>query len=428
LLRVPHPPILYRTRAKSGPTQLLPTLASTVVLQPIITVTGGVLVAAEALTRFTSATVPPDATFADAHASGHGSELEAACLRAAFAARDCIPAGVLLTVNVSPAALLHPVVQRVLDTDLSGIIIEITEQPLLDAVQSDLAFAELRRHGALLAVDDAAAGYAGLTRVAAIRPDIVKLDGRLVTNCRNSDEQISVIEALVSLSHRLGCLVVGEGVQSLDDLAMLAELDVDYAQGRAIAPPSPQLTDIPREVVDFCRSTRKGLLRSDTPLALAPRGVALHRLSQALAGSAGIEDLDAALATAASSLGIDRIAVSLLSNEQALRELQASSADVDAQDYLLPDFPATRYAISTGSLIEAHIDDVATDAAERALLREQGLASLLLVPLYSQDEPIGVLEFSHRTTRRWAVRDITVARMLADHVSQALVRLAPQLH
>ena len=53
---------------------------------------------------------------------------------------------------------------------------------------------------------------------------------------------------------------------------------------------------------------------------------------------------------------------------------------------------------------------------------------MLLVPLYAQSgHAIGVLEFHHRTIRRWAVRDITVARMLAEHVAQALARLDPLL-
>jgi EAL domain-containing protein (putative c-di-GMP-specific phosphodiesterase class I) len=423
LLRVPHPPVLARQRAR-----FLAAEASTVVLQPIVTVAGGELVAAEALTRFTSATVPPDETIADAHAAGRGGMLEAACLAAAFAARDRVPAGVLLSVNVSPAALLHPSVRAVLDIDLTGIIIEITEQPLLDPVASDEALAELRRRGALLAVDDAAAGYAGLKRVAAIRPDIVKLDRSLITGCRHSLEQISVIDAMVSLSHRLGCLVLGEGVETFDDLAMLAELDIDYAQGRAIAAPAPQLAPIPSAVVEACRATRIELLRADTPLALAPRGVALHRLSSALAGSAVPSDLDAALDTAASSLGVDRISLSVLTDRMTLRELRASNAALDAGVYHLPDYPATQFAIETGSLIEAHRDDEQTDPAERRLLASLGLASLLLVPLYAHGRPIGIMEFSQRTTRRWAVRDITVARMLGDHVAQALARLEPQLN
>jgi predicted signal transduction protein with EAL and GGDEF domain len=62
-------------------------------------------VAAEALARFPSLGHPAaDEVFAAAHASGSGADLEAACLRLALSKRHEVPDGVLLAVNVSPAA------------------------------------------------------------------------------------------------------------------------------------------------------------------------------------------------------------------------------------------------------------------------------------------------------------------------------------
>jgi EAL domain-containing protein (putative c-di-GMP-specific phosphodiesterase class I) len=159
VLRVPHPPSLYSHKSSRG--RLLANEASTVVLQPIVTVTDGEIVAAEALTRFTRSRKSPDRTIAAAHASGRGGPLEAELLTRALAARDRIPFGVLLSVNVSPAALLHPAVRAVLDTDLTGVIVEITEQPIDDSEESDRVFTELRNNGARLAVDDAAAATPG---------------------------------------------------------------------------------------------------------------------------------------------------------------------------------------------------------------------------------------------------------------------------
>jgi EAL domain-containing protein (putative c-di-GMP-specific phosphodiesterase class I) len=444
-LRVPHPPSLYGTKRLFAGAVNIAGSSTTVVLQPIVTVADGELVAAEALARFAGSNCSPDATIAAAHAAGRGGTLEATLLTNALAARSRVPFGVLLSVNVSPAALLHPAVRAVLDTDLTGVIVEITEQPILDSESSDRVFTELRNNGAKLAVDDAAAGYAGLKRVAAIRPDFVKLDRSLITGSRHSLDQISVIEAIVSLSHRLGSLVIGEGVESFDDLATLAELDVDYAQGRAIAMPLTDLPEVSPDVVTACRTLRAQLLGAESPLALAPRNVALHRLSSTLAGSAEPSDLDAALSAASASLDVDRIGLSVLVEAGdfadgagadlgdgvvgglALREFKASTTTVDENVYPLRDYRATRAAIESGSLIEAHLDDPTSDAAERQALAAGGYASLLLVPLYAQGRPIGVMEFQQHAVRRWTVRDITVARMLADHVAQALARLEPQL-
>jgi EAL domain-containing protein (putative c-di-GMP-specific phosphodiesterase class I) len=444
LLRVPHPPSL--TGPKLAKARFSSVEPSTVVLQPIVSVADGELVAAEALTRFARSRQSPDAIIAAAHEAGRGGVLEASLLRGALAARSRIPFGVLLSVNVSPSALLHPAVRAVLDTDLTGVIVEITEQPLIDSAESDRVFAELRANGAKLAVDDAAAGYAGLQRVAAIRPDFVKLDRGLVTGSRTSMERKSVIEAIVSLSHQLGSLVIGEGVESFDDLATLAELDVDYAQGMAIATPLSDLPAVSPDVVAACRTLRAQLLGAESPLALAPRNFALHRLSSSLAGSAQPADLDVVLNAASTSLGVDRIGLSLLidapiveagdlgsnnggvESEPALREVRSSATTVEHDIYPLRHYPATAAALAGGSLVEAHADDPASDSAERQVLARLGYASVLIVPLYTQSgRAIGVLEFHHRTIRRWTVRDITVARMLAEHVAHALARLDPLL-
>ena len=58
-----------------------------IVLQPIIEVATGAVVAAEALARFAGTPAPVEQIFAVAHASGRGDELEAAYIRAALLRR-----------------------------------------------------------------------------------------------------------------------------------------------------------------------------------------------------------------------------------------------------------------------------------------------------------------------------------------------------
>ena len=86
-----------------------------VVLQPIVELAGGRVVAAEALSRFAGEPRrSPDAWFAEAAAVGLGVELELAAIRAALARLDALPADVRLSVNVSPATLLAPGLAEVL--------------------------------------------------------------------------------------------------------------------------------------------------------------------------------------------------------------------------------------------------------------------------------------------------------------------------
>jgi EAL domain-containing protein (putative c-di-GMP-specific phosphodiesterase class I) len=391
------------------------------VLQPIVDLASGAVVGAEALARFAdSSDLPVGQRFAQAHAAGHGAELEAACLRAALRRRADLPGRAWLAVNVSPNALGHPDVQHTLAGDLAGVVIEVTEDAASDPTLVLGLLARLRERGALIAVDDASTGYAGLLRLSTMRPDIVKLDAALVTGAADSVEQSAVIEALVSLSRRIGARVIGEGVETIDDLRALVDLDVDYAQGFIVGLPAEVLASASTAAIAACLSTRRTLMRRQPS---APDAVLnLHQVTAALAASVDAEDLNASLLRASTSLAVDTIGLSVLAGGQ-LREIATADTTVDQAAYPLTAYPATRAALTSGKIIEIHLDDPHSDTAERTLLHSHGFASLLLVPLTRQGAPLGILEFFHRTPRRWTSHDLRQAHILADHVTHALQRL-----
>jgi EAL domain-containing protein (putative c-di-GMP-specific phosphodiesterase class I) len=396
----------------------------TIVLQPIVDIWSGSVVAAEALARFPAQPDrSPAEVFALAHDAGAGAELEAECLKLALRRRDEMPGGVLLCVNVSPDALADSAVQHALPEDLTGIVLELTEQAANQPGVAQRSLLSLRNRGALLAIDDASTGYAGLLRLARLRPDIVKLDHGLVAGARDRVEQSAVIEALVTLSRRIGARVLGEGVEALDDFTHLAALDVDYAQGWVIAPPAPMLPAVSPAAVEACRAARAELLSATATRSVLTPAASISSVTAALTGSARRGDLHDALRAAALSLGVDEVALSTLSDPDRLQEVSSTSAVPDRERYRLSEYPATRHALSSGSMIEAHVDDERTDPAERALLARDGFASLLLTPVTIGDTQLGVLEFRHRSHRLWTTRDISHARTLAEHLAHALNRL-----
>src|SRR6202000_3297667 len=144
--------------------------------------------------------------------------------------------------------------------DLHGVAVEITEKAATDSDALVAAMNEIRHRGGLIAIDDASTGYAGLLRLSTLRPDLVKLDRGLVTGARENDVQAVVIEALVNLTRRIGARTLGEGVETVDDLAMLAELDVDYAQGWAVGRPTAQVRPGLPDVVAAARRVRRNLM------------------------------------------------------------------------------------------------------------------------------------------------------------------------
>jgi GAF domain-containing protein len=252
----------------------------------------------------------------------------------------------------------------------------------------------------------------------------VKIDRQVVSGVGDSAAQAAVLEALVTLSHRLGAAVIGEGVEDLSDLDALGQFDVDYAQGYAIGEPAADLESIDPSVIAACRAGRRRVLRGTSSVAhAAARTRDVYAVTAALAGADHRHDIDAAIGAAAVDLGVDVIGVSILASGMNLREIASTSERLDTTMYTLTDYPATMAVFEGAGTTEVQIADPGSDPAELALMEALGHASLLLVPIYDGTRTIGVLEFAQRTAKRWSAQDIAHAKGLAEHVSPVLKRL-----
>jgi EAL domain-containing protein (putative c-di-GMP-specific phosphodiesterase class I) len=213
--------------------------------QPIVDIAHAVTTGYEALTRVElEPRLGPDGWLAAAYAQGRGTALEAAFLRSALGHREALPANCFLTVNVGPAALLSPEVQRVLASagDLRGLVVELTEQdPVDDYTVLNAALAPLRAAGVMLAVDDAGAGFASLEHIAQLRPEIVKIDRGHVEGIDRDLAKEAAVRALGDFASRLDAWVVAEGVETAAELDALAALGVPLAQGYFLGRPSPAM-------------------------------------------------------------------------------------------------------------------------------------------------------------------------------------------
>jgi EAL domain-containing protein (putative c-di-GMP-specific phosphodiesterase class I) len=208
--------------------------------QPIVDLRSGEVAGYEALARFPGDTGerPPNVWFAQAHRCGLGAQLEARAAEAALATRDRAPAG-YLSVNLSPAALRAEELWRALPVDLRGVVVEITEHELVaDGERLQATLHQLRERGARIAVDDAGAGYAGLRQLTVLRPDVIKLDRGLIEDVAHDDAKQALVECFVRFAERTDAAVCAEGIESLDDMLVLARLGVTYGQGYAIARPA----------------------------------------------------------------------------------------------------------------------------------------------------------------------------------------------
>ena len=213
-----------------------------VVYQPVFNLESNRLVAYEALARFRSEPVQgPDAWFADAAAAGLQGELERAALTLAMEGLSRIPAGVYLSLNVSPSTLLEPDFASVFEgRPLSRLMLEVTEHSsVTDYAAVERQLAPLRAAGMRLAVDDAGAGFASFRHILQLRPDVIKLDASLIRQIDQRPDSRALASALIRFAQETGCRLVAEGVETADELRVLRELAVTKAQGYLLGRPGP---------------------------------------------------------------------------------------------------------------------------------------------------------------------------------------------
>lgn len=240
-----------------------------VVFQPIVDLARGVAVGYEALSRF-PAGAPPEWLDA-ARAAGRLGELEAVMLRGQLAARGALPPDCFLSVNLSPDALASAAVQEVFaeQASLAATVLEVTEQARVEdygALLNDLAPA--RALGALLAIDDAGAGYASLAHITNLRPDFVKLDRGLVDGCDADPVKRAALEMLGVLAGRIDAWVIAEGIERREELDALLALDIPLAQGFHLGRPAPEMTPVPAELTDWLSRMSAWRQTSETVVGL----------------------------------------------------------------------------------------------------------------------------------------------------------------
>ncbi|MFH6784232.1 MULTISPECIES: sensor domain-containing phosphodiesterase [Methylobacterium] len=220
--------------------------AITMVFQPIYRTADGSLAAFEALARFPAAPglrpgSGPDAWFADAAETGLGEALEFLALRQALGALAALPAGVKLSVNLSPAALASPrLAEALAGAPLDRLVLELTEHaavPSYEALRDGLG--PLRRRGLSLAIDDVGAGHATLRHVLDLEPDFIKLDMSLIRAIDAQSARRALTEALTGYGRRIGCEIVAEGVETEAEYAVLRSIGVTRVQGFLTGRPMP---------------------------------------------------------------------------------------------------------------------------------------------------------------------------------------------
>jgi EAL domain-containing protein (putative c-di-GMP-specific phosphodiesterase class I) len=124
------------------------------------------------------------------------------------------------------------------------VTLEITESAMMhEAAQVLNVLARLRLKGFGLAVDDFGTGWSSLSQLAQLPVTELKIDQGFINGAAADARNRAVVEASVELGRKLGLTTVAEGVRSVEEWQMLAELGCTRAQGELIglAVPGDQL-------------------------------------------------------------------------------------------------------------------------------------------------------------------------------------------
>jgi diguanylate cyclase (GGDEF)-like protein/PAS domain S-box-containing protein len=154
-----------------------------------------------------------------------------------------------MSVNISSKHFLQPSlltdIKEVLtkiDLPPDHLKLEITETALMEDVEETVRLAHrMRDYGLQIVIDDFGTGYSSLSYLQRLPIDTLKVDRSFVSRIQNApDGNRNIVEAIISLAHRLDMIVVAEGVETLEQYTILLDMQCQFGQGYLFSKPLPK--------------------------------------------------------------------------------------------------------------------------------------------------------------------------------------------
>ena len=210
-------------------------------LQPIVDLDEGRIVGHEALLRGPSGGpwATPAAIFQAGEETGCAGELEVLCRRLALHAGGRLRAEERIFVNLDVRRHDLPFEAEAAGLPADRVVIEISEER--DVVDHPLVLAAVQRwrqEGFGIALDDYGAGRSNLSTLLAVQPDVIKMDRAITAGVARDPRHRLAVEALVRLAEDLRIVVVGEGIETQEQLHILRDLGVQLGQGFLLGHPA----------------------------------------------------------------------------------------------------------------------------------------------------------------------------------------------
>lgn len=152
---------------------------------------------------------------------------------------------VVMAVNISARQFESPdfvanVRQALKESGLPPALLEleVTESAVIQQVEENiLRLNHLRSMGIRISLDDFGTGYSSLSYVVRLPIDTLKIDRSFVSILTSSRQAHTVVTTIISMGHSLGLTLVAEGIENLQQLAMIQEASCQLGQGYHFSPP-----------------------------------------------------------------------------------------------------------------------------------------------------------------------------------------------
>ena len=155
-----------------------------------------------------------------------------------------------ISVNQSKLLLLNPIYFNVITTTIEKynlppelIEVEITETIMYDnAAVLNALIANLHEYGIRVAIDDFGSGYSSLVLLRDIKADVLKIDKAFVYKAEKDLIGKKILSSIIQLADTLNMQILAEGVETENQLNMLANLGCHEVQGYLLGRPVPAQT------------------------------------------------------------------------------------------------------------------------------------------------------------------------------------------